>query len=121
MNSVQENLAEVFIISTSDTLNNTLPGRCNKLTWRSPEKHSRLPYHNDQTFGHSVGRSKSSLDQERYTWQHDSILDIIVNTLSRFCKNVYADVTSFASLRIVAEDYGKHDKVLFFRRMSSQS
>ena len=80
--------------------------------WGHSESKACPLCHSNQTLGRVVAGCKSSLDQGRYTWRHDFFLNIIANTLSRFCKNVYADLSSFASPCIVTGDQERPDIVL---------
>ena len=110
--SVQKNLPKNIYNFTIRFLNNTLPNMSNMFKWGHSESKACPLCHSNQTLGDVVAGCKSSLDQGRYTWRHDSILNIIANTLSRFCKNVYADLSSFASPCIVTGDQERPDIVL---------
>ena len=110
--SVQKSLPKNIYNFTIRYLNNTLPNMSNMFMWgHSGNKACQLCHHN-QTLGHVVAGCKSSLDQGRYTWRHDSVLSYIANTLSRFCKNVYADIPSFASPCIVTGNNERPDIVV---------
>ena len=80
--------------------------------WGHSENKACQLCHHNQTLGHVVAGCKSSLDQGRHTWRHDSVLSYIANTLSRFCKNVYADIPSFASPCIVTGNNERPDIVV---------
>ena len=84
----------------------------NMFTWGHSENKACPLCHHNQTLGHVVAGCKSSLDQGRYTWRHDSVLSYIANTLSRFCKSIYADIPSFASPCVVTGDHERPDIVL---------
>ena len=110
--SVQKSLPKNIYNFTIRYLNNTLPNMSNMFTWGHSENKACQLCHYNQTLGHVVAGCKSSLDQGRYTWRHDSVLSYIANTLSRFCKNVYADIPSFASPFIVTGNNGGPDIVV---------
>ena len=110
--SVQKCLQKNIYNFTIRYLNNTLPNMSNMFTWGHSENKACPLCHHNQTLGHVVAGCKSSLDQGRYTWRHDSVLSYIANTLSRFSKNVYADIPSFASPCVVTGDHERPDIVL---------
>ena len=87
---------------------NTLPNMSNMFMWGHSENKACQLCHHNQTLDHVVAGCKSSLNQRR----HDSVLSYIANTLSRFCKNSYADIPSFASQCIVTGDHERPDIVL---------
>ena len=115
--SVQKNLPKNIYNFTIRYLNNTLPNMSNMFKWGRSESKACPLCHSNQTLGHVVAGCKSSLEQGRYTWRHDSILNIIANILSRFCKNVYADLSSFASPCIVTGDQERPDIVLVQKKV----
>ena len=109
--SVQKNLPKNIYNFTIRYLNNTLPNMSSMFIWGHSESKACPLCHSNQTLGHVVAGCKSSLDQGKYTWRHDSVLNIIANTLSRVCKNVYADLPPFAFPCIVTGDHERPDTV----------
>ena len=53
--------------------------------------------HQGQTISHLVAGCNVFLTDGRYTWRHDLILQVIANSLTRFCNNLFVDLPSFAS------------------------
>ena len=58
-----------------------------------------------ETLQHIVSSCKSYLEQGRYTWRHDSVLNFIANTLSglQSC-SLYADLPTFLSPSLITGD-----------------
>ena len=72
--SVQKSLPKNIYNFTIRYLNNTLPNMSNMFMWSHSENKACQLCHHNQTLGHVVAGCKSSLDQGRYTWRHDSVL-----------------------------------------------
>ena len=115
--SVQKSLQKNIYSFTIRYLSNTLSNMSNMFMWGHSENKACQFCHHNQTLSHVVAGCKSPLDQGRYTWRHDSVLSYIANTLIRFCKNVYADIPSFASPCIVTGNHERPDIVLFQQKV----
>ena len=66
-----------------------------------------------ETLQHIVSSCKSYLDQGRYTWRHDSVLNFIANSLSALPScSIYADLPAFLSPSLVTGDSLRPDLLL---------
>ena len=66
-----------------------------------------------ETLQHIVSSCKSYLDQGRYTWRHDSVLNFIANTLSALPScSICADLPTFLSPSLVTGDSLRPDLLL---------
>ena len=110
--SVKKNLPKKINNFTIRYLNNTLQNMSDMFTWGHSDNKACPLCHSNQTLGHVVAGCKSSLDQGRCTWRHDSVLNTIAITLSRVYNNVYAELPSLASPCIVTGDHERPDIVL---------
>ena len=65
-----------------------------------------------ETLQHIVSSCKSHLEQGRYTWRHDSVLNFIANTLSglQSC-SIYADLPAFLSPSLITGDSLRPDLI----------
>ena len=53
-----------------------------------------------------------SLADGRYTWRHNSVLQVVANSLTRFCSNLFVDLPSFASPCIITGEQERPDIVI---------
>ena len=86
-------------------LTNTLATRTNLFKWSIGQSSACSFCLQSETLQHVVSSCKSYLDQGRYTWRHDSVLNFIANTLSALpgC-SIYADLPAFLSPSLVTGD-----------------
>ena len=101
----QSNLPKNIFNFTVRYLNNTLANRTNLHKWKlssSPDCSFCLK---PESLLHIVGGCKSYLEDDRYTWRHNSALHFIASTL-QCIKNptMYADLPGFLSPCIVTGD-----------------
>lgn len=93
-------------------INNTLPTRKNLVKWgissSSDCSFCLLP----ESILHVVSGCKVYLNQGRYTWRHDSILQFIARTLSSTNVTMYADLPSFNSPSVITGDSQRPDLLI---------
>ena len=66
-----------------------------------------------ETLQHIVSSCKSYLEQGRYTWRHDSVLNFIANTLSGLQRcSLHADLPTFLSPSLITGDSLRPDLIL---------
>ena len=94
-------------------LHNTLPTRKNLFKWSIGQSSACSFCLQSETPQHVVSSCKSYLDQGRYTWRHDSVLNFIANTLSALPSCfIYADLPAFLSPSLVTGDSLRPDLLL---------
>ena len=97
-------------------LNNTLSNMSNVHIWGYSENRLCVLGHQVQTLGHVVAGCNVSLNEGRYTWKHNSVLQVIANSLTRFCSNLFVDLPSFPSSCIVMGEQERPDVVIVKQR-----
>ena len=86
-------------------LTNTLATRKNLFKWSIGQSSACSFCLQSETLQHVVSSCKSYLDQARYTWRHDLVLNFIANTLSALPScSIYADLPAFLSSSLVTGD-----------------
>jgi len=99
--------------STSPCLSNTLATQKNLSKWWITQSSACSFCLQSETLQHIVSSCKSYLEQGRYTWRHDSVLNFIANTLSglQFC-SLYASLPAFLSPSLITGDSHRPDLIL---------
>ena len=91
----------------------TLENRKNLFKWSIGQSSACSFCLQSETLQHIVSSCKSYLDQGRYTWRHDSVLNFIANTLSALPScSIYADLPPFLSPSLVTGDSLRPDLLL---------
>ena len=94
-------------------LTNTLATRKNLFKWSIGQSSAYSFCLQTETLQQIVSSCKSYLDQGRYTWRHDSVLNFIANSLSALPScSIYADLTAFLSPSLVTGDSLRPDLLL---------
>ena len=94
-------------------LTNTLATRKKLFKWSIGQSSACSFCLQSETLQHVVSSCKSYLDQGRYTWRHDSVLNFIANTLSALPScSIYADLPAFLSPSLVTGDSLRPDLLL---------
>ena len=110
--TVQKYMPKNIFNFTIRYLNNTLSNMSNMHIWGYSENKLCVLCHQVQTLGHVVAACNVSLPDGRYTWRHDSVLQVIANSLTRFCSNLFVDLPSFASPCIITGEQERPDIVI---------
>ena len=110
--TVQKYMPKNIFNFTIRYLNNTLSNMSNMHIWGYSENKLCVLCHQVQTLGHVVAGCNVSLADGRYTWRHNSVLQVIANSLTRFCSNLFADLPSFASPCIITGEQERPDIVI---------
>ena len=94
-------------------LSNSLATRKNLSKWCITQSSASAFCLQSETLQHIVSSCKSYLEQGRYTWRHDSVLNFIANTLSglQSC-SLYADLPTFLSPSRITGDSLRPDLIL---------
>ena len=94
-------------------LTNTLATRKNLFKWSIGQSSACSFCLQSETLQHVVSSCKSYLDQGRYTWRHDSVLNFIASTLSALPScSIYADLPAFLSPSLVTGNSLRPDLLL---------
>ena len=94
-------------------LTNTLVTRKNLFKWSIGQSSACSFCLQSETLQHVVSSCISYLDQGRYTWRHDSVLNVIASKLSAFPScSIYADLPAFLSHSLVTGDSLRPDLLL---------
>lgn len=94
-------------------LNNTLPNATNTFKWKTTNSQNCNHCHNPQTLGHIVGGCNVYLNEKRYNWRHDSILQAISTLIPRNQYTaVYADIPGYSSPSIITGEAQRPDIVI---------
>ena len=99
-------------------LNNTLPTLKNMTMWGKAASDTCLACNsNTQTLMHVVSGCKVHLQQERYTWRHNSILANIAKALVGLADvQIYADLPGFACPTSITRSLKRPDLILVHRK-----
>ena len=94
-------------------LTNTLTPCKNLFTWSIGQSSACSFCLQSEALQHIVSSFKLYLDQGRYTWRHDSVLNFIANSLSALPSySIYADLPPFLSPSLVTGDSLRPDLFL---------
>ena len=94
-------------------LTNTLATRKNLFKWSIGQSSACSFCLQSETLQHVVSSCKSYLDQGRYTWRHDSVLNFIASILSALPScSIYSDLPTFLSPSLVTGNSLRPDLLL---------
>ena len=111
--TVQQSMPKNIFNFSLKYLTNTLATRKNLFKWSIGQSSACSFCLQSETLQHVVSSCKSYLDQGRYTWRHDSVLNFIANTLSALPScSIYADLPAFLSPSLVTGDSLRPDLLL---------
>ncbi|CAB4010466.1 Hypothetical predicted protein [Paramuricea clavata] len=111
--SVQSKLPKNIFNFTIRYINNTLPTRKNLLKWGiSPTSECSFCL-NPESLLHVVAGCKTYLNEGRFTWRHDSVLNFIASILKsvNHC-NLYADLPGYISPSVITGDELRPDLLI---------
>ena len=111
--SVQSKLPKNIFNFTIRYINNTLPTRKNLAKWGlSPTSDCSFCL-SPESLLHVIAGCKTYLEEGRYTWRHDSVLNFIASTLA-CVKNskIYVDLPGFLSPSVLTGDSLRPDLLL---------
>lgn len=112
--SVQNKLPKNIFNFTIRYINNTLPTRKNLLKWGiSPTSDCSFCLE-PETLLHVVNGCKTYLNEGRFTWRHDSVLNFIATSLKsvQHYINLYADLPGFISPSVITGDKLRPDLLI---------
>ena len=111
--SVQKKLPKNIFNFTIRYMNNTLPTRKNLVKWGTAPTSECSYCLEQESLLHVVAGCKSYLNEGRFTWRHDSVLNFIASTIKsvKAC-NIYADLPGFISPSVITGDKLRPDLVL---------
>ena len=94
-------------------LYNTLPTRKNLVKWGTAPTSECSYCLEQESLLHVVAGCKSYLNEGRFTWRHDSVLNFIASIIKsvKAC-NIYADLPGFISPSVITGDKLRPDLVL---------
>ena len=94
-------------------INNTLPTRKNLVKWGISSSSDCSLCLQPESILHVVAGCSSYLNQGRYTWRHNSVLQFIANSLSAIKDIIlYVDLPSFNSPSIITGDSQRPDLLI---------
>ncbi|CAB3997596.1 reverse transcriptase [Paramuricea clavata] len=111
--SVQSKLPKNIFNFTIRYINNTLPTRKNLLKWGiSPTSECSFCL-NPESLLHVVAGCKTYLNEGRFMWRHDSVLNFIASILKsvNHC-NLYADLPGYISPSVITGDELRPDLLI---------
>ena len=111
--SVQKKLPKNIFNFTIRYMNNTLPTRKNLVKWGTAPTSECSYCLEQESLLHVVAGCKSYLNEGRFTWRHDSVLNFIASIIKsvKAC-NIYADLPGFISPSVITGDKLRPDLVL---------
>ena len=111
--TVQKNMPKNIFNFTLKNLLNSLATRKNLSKWCITQSSACSFCLQSETLQHIVLSCKYYLEQGRYIWRHDSVLNLIANTLSglQSC-SLYADLPAFLSPSLITGDSLRPDLIL---------
>ena len=111
--SVQKKLPKNIFNFTIRYMNNTLPTRKNLVKWGTAPTSECSYCLEQESLLHVVAGCKSYLNEGRFTWRHDSVLNFIASIIKsvKAC-NIYADLPAFISPSVITGDKLRPDLVL---------
>ena len=111
--STQSKLPKNIYNFTIRYINNTLPTRKNLSKWDISSATDCSFCSLPESLLHVVAGCKTYLDQGRFTWRHDSVLQIIANSLlGARGTNLYADIPGFTSPSLITGNELRPDLLL---------
>ena len=111
--SVQSKLPKNIFNFTIRYINNTLPTRKNLQKWGiSPTSECSFCL-NPESLLHVVAGCKTYLNEGRFTWRHDSVLNFIASILKSVNhSNLYADLPGYISPSVITGDELRPDLLI---------
>ena len=111
--SVQSKLPKNIFNFTIRYINNTLPTRKNLLKWGISATSECSFCLEPESLLHVVAGCKTYLNQGRFTWRHDSVLNFIASTLKSVDhSNLYADLPGYISPSVLTGDELRPDLLI---------
>ena len=110
---VQSKLPKNIFNFTIRYINNTLPTRKNLQKWEISPTSECLFCLNPESLLHVVAGCKTYLNEGRFTWRHDSVLNFIASILKSVNhSNLYADLPSYISPSVLTGDELRPDLLI---------
>ena len=117
--TVQQNMPKNIFSFSLKYLTNTLRTHKNLFKWSIGQSSTCSLCLQSKTLQHIVSSCKSYLDQGRYTWRHDAVLNFIANTLPALPScSIYADLPAFLSPSLVTGDSLRPDHLLITKNIT---
>ena len=111
--SVQSKLPKNIFNFTIRYINNTLPTRKNLHKWGVSTTSECAFCLSPESLLHIVAGCKTCLNEGRFTWRHDSVLNLIASTLKSLnYSNLYVDLPGYLSPSVITGDTLRPDLVL---------
>ena len=111
--SVQSKLRKNIFNFTIRYINNTLPTRKNLLKWGISLTSNCSFCLEPESLLHVVAGCKTYLNEGRFTWRHDSVLNFIALTLKSVEQfNLYADLPGYVSSSVLTGDELRPDLLM---------
>ena len=111
--SVQSKLPKNIFNFTIRYINNTLPTRKNLHKWGVSTTSECAFCLSPESLLHIVAGCKTYLNEGRFTWRHDSVLNLIASTLNSLnYSNLYVDLPGYLSPSVITGDTLRPDLVL---------
>ena len=111
--SVQSKLPKNIFNFTIRYINNTLPTRKNLHKWGVSTTSECAFCLSPESPLHIVAGCKTYLNEGRFTWRHDSVLNLIASTLKSLnYSNLYVDLPGYLSPSVITGDTLRPDLVL---------
>ncbi|CAB4006838.1 Hypothetical predicted protein [Paramuricea clavata] len=111
--SVQSKLPKNIFNFTIRYINNTLPTRKNLSKWGLSSTFDCSFCSSPETLLHVIAGCKTYLDEGRFTWLHDSVLNFLASTLTAVKNStLYADIPGFMNPSVITGDRLRPDLLL---------
>jgi len=111
--SALNNLPRNIYNFTVRYLNNTLANATNCFIWKTKSSPFCHYCSNRQTLGHVVGGCQTFLEEKRYTWRHNSVLQNIASSIPRDnLTELFVDLVGFQSPSIITGDQKRPDLII---------
>ncbi|CAB4021333.1 Hypothetical predicted protein [Paramuricea clavata] len=111
--SVQSKLPKNIFNFTIRYINNTLPTRKNLSKWGLSSTSDCSFCSSPETLLHVIAGCKTYLDEGRFTWRHDSVLNFLASTLTAVKNStLYAYIPGFMNPSVITGDRLRPDLLL---------
>ncbi|CAB4009023.1 Hypothetical predicted protein [Paramuricea clavata] len=111
--SVQSKLPKNIFNFTIGYINNILPTRKNLSKWGLSSTSDCSFCSSPETLLHVIAGCKTYLDEGRFTWRHDSVLNFLASTLTAVKNStLYADIPGFMNPSVLTGDRLRPDLLL---------
>ncbi|CAB4003347.1 Hypothetical predicted protein [Paramuricea clavata] len=111
--SVQSKLPKNIFNFTIRYISNTLPTRKNLSLWELSSTSDCSFCSSPETLLHMIAGCKTYLDEGRFTWRHDSVLNFLASTLTAVKNStLYADIPGFMNPSVITGDRLRPDLLL---------